>query len=1028
MRLKNLGSMAAIASTAVLFAGCPDPRGLEDEDAQAIFVIINPEPLGRTIGEGESQTFTVKLSRSPDADISVRISSSDTDAFEIDVTEALFTVNNFNNEKTVTVTGVQDDDARNETVTLTIEASGFDDVVETVTVTDDDALSIVTSTGAVALAEGTTATVTVQLSAAPDADTVITVASADDGAVTPATLSLTFTAANWNMPQNLLLTAPHDSDPMNEATTVSLSASGLDGVTITATVEDDDDLGIVVGEQSVKLVEGRTASVAVWLGALPSSTVAVSIVSSDPDAADVDTMTLVFGPTDWDQPKYFVLDAMQDIDVLDEEVVVTLAATGLASRTVDVDVDDDDVVNVVVTPGALTVPEGGFGTFTINLDFQPPTDMVISVESIDLTTATVMPATLTFTPQNYDVPQTVQVDGTQDMNVVDGVTAIRITAPGLEELFVQVTVTDDDSLSIVPSVTQGVALFEGGTARFSATLAFQPPGMVMVAVASDNTGVATVSPAMLLFSPQTWNIPQTITIQGIDDANLTNDPAVVTLTAPGLLDVTLNVLVNDNDTQAIIVDRRTVSVDEGQSATVQVNLQFQPANNVTISVASFDPGAASATPQTLTFTPTNYDTPQTVTITGAEDVDLSDESAIVTLNTTGLPDVAIVVNVNDDDQQAILLSETALTVVEGQAMNVGVTLAFQPRGNVNLFVASSDLDAARPTPNSLTFTPQNYDVPQQITIRGVEDQDVQDENASVSVAGSGVATQGVNVTVTDDDTQGVFVSATTLSVAEGGSDQVRVNLAFMPSGNVTVDLATANAAVATVSPPQLVFTPANYAIPRTVFIAGAQDDDTAANQTTITVTSQGLTDVPITVDVQDDDVQRLLASVPTLTLAEGGQGTIGVTLAFRPQADVTVTIASSDAGAATVAPPQLVFTPAMYNVAQNVTVTGIEDADLLNEAVLVTMSSAGLQNIPIPGDGHRRRRAVDDRQRHGVDVWRGRNRHVHRAPRVRTCVRHEHLRVHLRRHGRDGEPDGVDVQRDELRPAAARHGARLGGR
>ena len=70
--------------------------------------------------------------------------------------------------------------------------------------------------------------------------------------------------------------------------------------------------------------------------------------------------------------------------------------------------------------------------------------------------------------------------------------------------------------------------------------------------------------------------------------------------------------------------------------------------------------------------------------------------------------------------------------------------------------------------------------------------------------------------------------------------------------------------------------------------------------------------------------------------AEGGTATYTVELTAQPTSDRTVTVESSDTGAATVAPTALTFTPSNWNVAQQVTVTGVADGNDDDEMVVLT--------------------------------------------------------------------------------------------
>ena len=87
----------------------------------------------------------------------------------------------------------------------------------------------------------------------------------------------------------------------------------------------------------------------------------------------------------------------------------------------------------------MTVDETGPGvssTFTVVLDSPPSSDVVLSAISSDASEVTVSPDVLTFTPTNWNIPQTVMLtgvedstrDGDQDTNVFVTV-LVAISAP-----------------------------------------------------------------------------------------------------------------------------------------------------------------------------------------------------------------------------------------------------------------------------------------------------------------------------------------------------------------------------------------------------------------------------------------------------------------------------------------------------------------------------------------------------------------------------------------------------------------------
>ena len=58
----------------------------------------------------------------------------------------------------------------------------------------------------------------------------------------------------------------------------------------------------------------------------------------------------------------------------------------------------------------------------------------------------------------------------------------------------------------------------GGTATFTVVLKTQPTANVTIGLSSSDTTEGTVSPASLTFTTANWNIAQTVTVTGVDDA------------------------------------------------------------------------------------------------------------------------------------------------------------------------------------------------------------------------------------------------------------------------------------------------------------------------------------------------------------------------------------------------------------------------------------------------------------------------------------------------------------------------------
>src|SRR5262249_55797251 len=141
---------------------------------------------------------------------------------------------------------------------------------------------------------------------------------------------------------------------------------------------------------------------------------------------------------------------------------------------------------ITVTPvaGLITTEAGGTATFTVRLHSQPTGNVTIGLSPRDPTEGTVAPAAITFTPANWNMPQTVTVTGVDDL-VDDGDIAYTIvTAPaasadpvynGLNAIDLAVTNTDDDTAGITVTPVAGLTTTEaGGTATFPVPLESQP--------------------------------------------------------------------------------------------------------------------------------------------------------------------------------------------------------------------------------------------------------------------------------------------------------------------------------------------------------------------------------------------------------------------------------------------------------------------------------------------------------------------------------------------------------------------------
>ncbi len=168
-----------------------------------------------------------------------------------------------------------------------------------------------------------------------------------------------------------------------------------------------------------------------------------------------------------------------------------------------------------------------------------------------------------------------------------------------------------------------------------------------------------------------------------------------------------------------------------------------------------------------------------------------------------------------------------------------------------------DNDAVSSVTFSATDTTKNIEIP--ITEDFVDEND---ETFTVTIAlSSGTFALGnttTTVTIQDNDTEGVVLSASELTVEEGGTGTYTVKLGTLPSGSVTVTPTSDTATVATVSGP-LTFTTGNWNAEQTVTVTTEQDDDSADGTAKVShaVTGYRLVTTGGTVSVKVTDDEKL---------------------------------------------------------------------------------------------------------------------------------------------------------------------------
>ena len=556
----------------------------------------------------------------------------------------------------------------------------------------------------------------------------------------------------------------------------------------------------------------------------------------------------------------------------------------------------------------------------------------------------------------HDADETLELRGTTD-------------TPGLQVIPDQVIVTNDDTSGIRLS-TPSLSVREGRTQRYTIRLTSEPIDPVTVTLDVPPNAGFSVNPGTLTFTSQSWG-RKFVTVTGLqDDDGVDEAAATITHTVSSTDEhyrshtvPDVSVTVRDNDTPGVTISETALPLDEGTSGAYTVVLDTEPTATVTVTVEVPNGAELSLLSQSLTFTNSNWNTAQTVTVTALHDADAADEAPVtLTHAIAGAVEYAslalgsVDVKVTDDDEAGVTIAPTALDIPEGESRTYTVVLDTQPTGDVTVTIggtAGTDLSLNAST---LTFTAATWSAAQTVTVTAEPDGDTTDDPATLthtvgSVADSdyaGVSAASVAVTVEDVVGAGVTISETSLPIDEGMSATYTVVLDTRPVGDVTVTLGGLGGTDLSVGSSSLTFKPEIWNTAQTVTVSAAQDADAVDDSATITHTVSssadikydGLSVASLGISVNDDDDPGVTVSDASLTVNEGASATYTVVLDTQPIADVTVAVTAPGSSDVTADPTSLTFTDSNWANAQTVTVSAAHDADALDDPATITHAAS----------------------------------------------------------------------------------------
>eukprot|EP00736_Rhodelphis_marinus_P007295 Rmarinus@m.20950 len=753
--------------------------------------------------------------------------------------------------------------------------------------------------------------------------------------------------------------------------------------------------------------DGDTAEFKIMVNQQPSSPLVFAVQSQDTTEGVVFQDMVMISELTWEDGAtvivYGQLDDVDDGDV-SYNVVAYLDSTDdsmytLANPQATVTLVNQDSVAMRVTTSAsvvnsttcVTGEDGSTCTIVVQLDHWDFDKFLKANVYISTESAEVSLSTTKLTYRDGELEKEVYITGLDD-SVIDGDQEFTITfetdltiytteVREMTTVTITGTNTDDDFAAIESDASGILEVAEyGSEAQFAIWLSADPGATVTVPITcgDDTEGEIVDGYNEVKFTTDNWDVPVTVVLRGVQDAasdgkveyELTVGPSVSEAESFSGLTKSVHAATQDDDTPGIrlskdgsAIQASSMKTDETGGATnFEVRLNTQPTSNVQIAVAVTNAMENVVSPSMLTFTPSGWSTPQTVTVSGLDDFEYDGNvvnSIVVGPTSSDDPDYdgfsVTQQVVNYDDELLLYVVEDSTTSEGGESTTIKFTHAswagtFWQLVSVTVTPRSPyegliDGTASPGDPSYFWVSPRAPEW--QITVTGRDDS-IDDGDVSYSfdvqytittysgIAGKSVAPLAFSLVNVDDDTAEVISYVEWSRASEDGSEQavVWLSLGTVPLSDVLVEVSCDSPRLR-LDVSELSFTPSNYDVPQKVHVAAVNNDYADGDEVLSIVIGPvssndaayaGVDEETVDLMVVDDDEAGLVVYATGNTTSETGDSArIYARLTSQPTASVLFSVGSSDGSEAATSVNVLTFNEDSWNVEQMVIVTGIND-------------------------------------------------------------------------------------------------------
>ena len=534
-----------------------------------------------------------------------------------------------------------------------------------------------------------------------------------------------------------------------------------------------------------------------------------------------------------------------------------------------------------VSPIASTISETNSSTgFSLVLDSQPSNNVFFNFTSSDLTKMTLSTVSVTFTPINWNLSQTITLT-TIDNDLVEGTQTVSLSIGLNEALSADCFVNPSPALDYIISITDdeiadftinphGDTLTEGlsQTVSLSVSLKAQPVSDVLINIVKNPIDEIITSISSIVFTSLNWNVTQTVVLSSVDDFL---DDGTVSTTIGFYVDPTSDAFftsipsknlvipnIDNDNTGVVLILGDNLTSESGDTGFFHLRLESEPISNVSFDILSSNVSEVTANVTSVTFTPTNWNVLQQINLVGVEDnPPFSDGSQSVTITTLNifstdttygvLSDSQLpnfVVENQDNDAPGIVLSllnNNFQTSEDGSTIIARFELLSQPFLGTNVQIPlslSGNSDEMTLSSNNIIIPAENWNQPQlnQVILTGVDDLIADGPQSVVLITGDPVSIDAVYdnidaddvanpiLTNLDNDQAGIRISVNGSVSENGSSTSIDIRLNSEIIDDTRIDISITDQTELSLSTSVVIFNNSNWNVTQTIIVMGVDDD------------------------------------------------------------------------------------------------------------------------------------------------------------------------------------------------------------